>query len=568
MKLTLTTWNVSLLLCLLAAATGCRSPAEHRRAADREVYRTIAAKEQAEFGHTRKFNIDTRYSGRDPAAIPPEEIIQDRQRQGRLVVDLEKSLLLALTHNREYQTHKENLFLAALSLSDARHGFRPNWDGEITAGLDRDADGERSGGVTSQISVGGLLKGGTNLSVTLINDLLTFFTGTSRRSAVSTISVNLTQPLLGGAASKVAAELLTQAERDVVYEIRSFSRFQKTFAVDIATSYYRLARLKDTIYNEYNNYQNLIRARERAEALAKDRLPEFQVDQTRQDELAARNRYVLAVEEYLADLDGFKLKLGLPLDQSLTVDPSSLAELMRQDLRPVRLSADKAFSIALAKRLDLLNEIDRFEDAKRKIKVAESQLKSDVEFFANASLESLPDTSWTKFSSNNWQGSFGLRLKLPLDRLLERNSYRREFIDFERQLRSLALAVDGAKTAVRRALRILDQAGKSYRIQKRALELAARRVESANLLLQAGRAETRDLLEAQNALVSARNALTSNLVDYHLARLQLLRDIGMLDLRDGTIVELIKLEGETNGAPAADKLLSPKELFGEKDNEP
>ena len=86
--------------------------------------------------------------------------------------------------------------------------------------------------------------------------------------------------------------------------------------------------------------------------------------------------------------------------------------------------------------------------------------------------------------------------------------------------------------------------------------------------MQAGRAETRDLLEAQNAQVSARNALTNNLVDYHLARLQLLRDIGMLDLRDGTIVELIKLEGKANGAPAADKLLSPKELFGEKDKEP
>src|SRR5690606_34926554 len=124
-------------------------------------------------------------------------------------------------------------------------------------------------------------------------------TGDPRRTATTVLSLDLVQPLLRGAGSDIVAENLTQAERNVIYEVREFAHFQKSFAVDIASSYYRILQQQDAVRNEYNSYRNLPVARERAEALARDRLPEFQVDQARQDELRARNRYILAVERYL-----------------------------------------------------------------------------------------------------------------------------------------------------------------------------------------------------------------------------------------------------------------------------
>jgi outer membrane protein TolC len=54
-------------------------------------------------------------------------------------------------------------------------------------------------------------------------------------------------------------------------------------------------------------------------------------------------------------------------------------------------------------------------------------------------------------------------------------------------------------------------------------------VNSVELFLQAGRAEIRDLLDAQEALVSAQNALTAGLVDYRVAALALQRDMGLLE---------------------------------------
>jgi len=68
----------------------------------------------------------------------------------------------------------------------------------------------------------------------------------------------------------------------------------------------------------------------------------------------------------------------------------------------------------------------------------------------------------------------------------------------------------------------------TLRIQENAVALAERRVESTVLNQAAGRAETRDILEAQEALRQARNALITARVDYHLSRLNLWRDMELL----------------------------------------
>jgi outer membrane protein TolC len=65
--------------------------------------------------------------------------------------------------------------------------------------------------------------------------------------------------------------------------------------------------------------------------------------------------------------------------------------------------------------------------------------------------------------------------------------------------------------------------------------LAERRVESTRLSLEAGRAATRDLLEAQASLLAAQNAATQALIDYELARLALYRDLEVLRMESSGI---------------------------------
>src|SRR5262249_43145466 len=52
--------------------------------------------------------------------------------------------------------------------------------------------------------------------------------------SVSTATLEFVQPFLRGGGEAVTLEPLTQAERDLVYDIRSYARFRKEFYVNIA----------------------------------------------------------------------------------------------------------------------------------------------------------------------------------------------------------------------------------------------------------------------------------------------------------------------------------------------
>ena len=153
------------------------------------------------------------------------------------------------------------------------------------------------------------------MTATLANDLVLYLDG---KPKVPDFTLKLTQPLMRGAGAEIAAEVLTQAERDVVYAVRTYSHYQKTFAIETVAEYFRVLQSKDAVRNSYGNYLNLQKARDRAEAMAEaERLPKYQVDQARQTELSARVNYLKAVEEYRQALDFFKQLLSLPRGEDL-----------------------------------------------------------------------------------------------------------------------------------------------------------------------------------------------------------------------------------------------------------
>jgi outer membrane protein TolC len=98
----------------------------------------------------------------------------------------------------------------------------------------------------------------------------------------------------------------------------------------------------------------------------------------------------------------------------------------------------------------------------------------------------------------------------------------------ERSVRNVQQLEDQIKFELRNELRNLIEARENYIIQTQGVDLARRRVKSTELFLNAGRAQVRDILEAQRALVLAQNALTSALVSYRVSELELQRDMGVL----------------------------------------
>jgi outer membrane protein TolC len=184
---------------------------------------------------------------------------------------------------------------------------------------------------------------------------------------------------------------------------------------------------------------------------------------------------------------------------------------------------------ALGSRLDLENVRDRLADAERRVAVEAEGLGPQVDLVLRAQGET-PSRRPFDLSGGTGRASAGLVLDLPVDRHAERTRHRAAAIALLAARRDVESLEDEVAAEVRDAHRTLEQAARSRAIQEEGARVAARRVESAGLSLRAGRAATRDVLEAQEDWNDARNALTRALVDHEVARLALARDEGTLDV--------------------------------------
>ena len=541
---------------------GCQTEG-HRADADAEVLAILNERSRQILGEEAGTNLVSTTVGERPDTVSPARIIQERFADGVRTLTLPAALEMAERHNRSYQLQRETLYLQALSLTGTRHKFVWNPSSTVDLGIARQTDGGLRGDSDAEVSVQKLFQTGASVTATLANDLVLYFDG---KPKVPDLTLKLTQPLLRGAGAEIAAEVLTQAERDVVYAVRDYSHYQKTFAIETVGEYFRVLQDKDAVRNSYNNYLNLQKARDRAEAMAEaERLARYQVDQARQSELSARVKYLKAVESYRQALDSFKQRLSLPLGEALRLEDRALTDLVAQGLTPLELDERHGYLMAVTNRLDVLNEVDRFEDAQRKVRVAASDLKPGLDVVVDASLKK---QFYSSFSPEEFASTSGLKLKLPLNQLTERNAYRTSLINFEKQMRKLATELDSLRENIREGIRALEQERENYFIQKAALDLARQQVEVMPLLLQNDDADIRDQLEAQADLVEAQNDVTSAVVDYHVARWNLLKNLGVLSVEG----EQFWLKNQSvSGSSTADnpeaaeilpEVITPEQVFG------
>ena len=227
-------------------------------------------------------------------------------------------------------------------------------------------------------------------------------------------------------------------------------------------------------------------------------------------------------------MDNFKITIGAPSGFTLKLNDDELDKVVKTGLQPLDLNSSQAFNLALKNLLPLFNSVDRFDDSKRDVVIAADQLKATVDFVASASLAST-DGSFDRFDLDNLSSQVGIELDLPINRISERNNYRRALISFQSNIRSLSLTYDNLNNLVIRRIREIEQFKQSYNIQLNAVKLAEDRVEGNRLRLQAGTVIFRRLSESQDALIDAQNSVTDALVNYLEARLDFYNDIGIID---------------------------------------
>src|SRR5258706_5909662 len=128
-----------------------------------------------------------------------------------------------------------------------------------------------------------------------------------------------TIPLLRGA-GMVNLEPLINGERRLVYQVRTFENFRRDFVISIATQYFRLLSLQQSVLNRRVNYASFVTLTERSRALyAFGRIAYIELQRALQEQLSAENQLITAQETYVAALDDFKLLIGMPTEQALEI---------------------------------------------------------------------------------------------------------------------------------------------------------------------------------------------------------------------------------------------------------
>tara|TARA_R110002073_G_scaffold239285_1_gene400716 strand:+ start:249616 stop:251544 length:1929 start_codon:yes stop_codon:yes gene_type:complete len=503
------------------------------------------------------------------------------------------ALHVAATNSIVYQRQKETVYQSALQLDIERDAFRNTWAGVMNSVLSTDLDSSPDATqIANQdsVSVSKRFKNGSRFMGMLAFDLTKLLTGSRNESSGVQLDTSLSIPLLRGSGEFVVTEPLTQAQRDVVYSIYGFERFKRSFAVSVASEYLSVLQSIDRVDNAVENYTRVVASTRRARRLADaGRLPEIQVDQSIQDELRARNAWVSALQSSEQTLDRFKMTLGLPTDAIIELDSQEFAVLLEseryakylspvekvqedgvpsadtpvvleipsmEDAGPMEMVQEDAVLVALMNRLDLRVAVGQIVDAQRGVAIAADNLRADITLLGSASLGGSAGSSNNQIRTDRGFYSVLLGIDLPFERTAERNSYRNALISYEGTVRQLQGIEDSVKFEVRSVLRSLLEARESIKIQAESVRVAQRRVDSTNLFLQAGRAEIRDLLEAQNSLNSAQDALTDAVVNYRIGELQFQLNLGVLEVgSDGLWVEfdpndydidLIREELDTN----------------------
>ena len=538
---------------LLAGLGGCLSPEKAERDADETAVALASSFWRERMGGTNDFDIarpadafalkvalEAVRRGGTNAVFPHVESAPalSLDTNGVLRLSLNDALAVGARNNRRYQTLKESVYSRALALDDQLYAFDSTFTGFILGALAGKPEATKS---SAEAGAGASRK--FEQGTTIVGNMAVDVAKMIREDWHSlgwTGDLTVNVPLLRGSGRDIVREPLTQAERDLAYAIFSFARYRETYALSLAKAYFGVLRNAQTHRNSGDNAKRLEQNWKRAEMMFRaGRMDRIQTDQAKTDLLNARQTMITSLQSYEDALDSFKMLLGFPPEAPIALDDEELRRL-EKDMEAQAAASSDALSefpaeetslmFALQHRADHAVAEGEMIDAERKAKVAADALRADLAVEGGVSYaadrrqhkKDIDDATDTKAR---------IRFSLPWDRRRERNAYRRALIVRDQAARACEEDADAVKNEVRAARRALAAARVLYSNKVEAYKTACMRVEANDLFMQSGRSSMRDILEAESALLSARNALCSAVIEWWTGSLSLRCAMG--DLKVG-----------------------------------
>lgn len=456
----------------------------------------------------------------------------------------------------EYLAAEEAYILAAIQLMTTRHLWSPRFFNDTTvgvAGSGNDGDFQHALTIVNNLRVTRRLPFGGSVEAAWVTEateqLRAVASGGYVQSSRIVLSGNV--PLLRGSGD-YAQEDLIQAERNLVYQARSFEQFRRDFLIAIASDYFDLLQARAEIANQEEALNNLRNIEREKEALLKaGRIAEFERNNAANAVLSGVADFASQKESYILQLERFKIRLGMQSREAVELNETVL------DIPEPEVALEAAVGLALQYRLDLQNQRDQVDDARRAVANARNQTLPDLDLTGNVTVPTNPRRGVGRlgFSPEDLSYQAGATLSLPLDRENERLALRSASIALQARERDYTRFRDETAVNVRQAVRNVDLARFQLTLAEKAVELNQRRVRETELKRDEVTTQTR--LDAANQLQQSQNNRDRAKTTLRNAVLKYLRESGQLRVaKDGTFQPLPGMDktppppAETPAVPA------------------
>ena len=452
-------------------------------------------------------------SEEEPAAVA-EEVVGPAP--GVPTVSLGEAVAIALEKNFGLLTSADGVQSARINYSTARAQFYP----QLVPSYSR-ASGSSSFGLEASQR---LPWTGGSLSATA---LMTSVPGADLAVTRSTgMQFLIRQPLLRGFGPNAAHYALRNSRRAQQAQERSYELGRQRLAVDVARGFYQIVQQRQLLTvsrQSLKRSESLLKASEAR--LAVGLVSKLDVFRAELQASQAQDAMVRSQAALDTALEQFRVLLGLAPTEPLEPQAVELGKRLKDDTEPMEALLDRA----RARRLELQEGRDQIDDAQRTVSLARQNLLPQLDLNLGFTQGGLGTTFFNAFGTDRRVNVY-FSASYPVERSSDRASKAVAEIDVAartRGVRQQELQVEGE---VRAAVRELDRIRKSVELQKKGVEVAEQQRRLATLRYQRGLGSNFDVVDAEGSLVLSRSALVGLLTSYQVARIDLMRVTGSLDV--------------------------------------
>src|SRR5262245_407672 len=140
---------------------------------------------------------------------------------------LQEALDVGAENSRDFQRQREQLYLVGLTLTQQDWNFRLHYGAGADATVSGVGNDSASLAIRDSLNASQNTTAGTRIVAGFVNTFLRSLTSglDGKWNPSSILSLAITQPLLRGFGERIVREPLTQAERNVLYQMRDYERF-------------------------------------------------------------------------------------------------------------------------------------------------------------------------------------------------------------------------------------------------------------------------------------------------------------------------------------------------------